>query len=510
MPSSHKFYISCIFLLGVGLSGLASGADKCSPVKDSIFSCWHKYNLDNFTALNTAEINQQIEERKAEKTRQLYNDLLSLVTGSGVFGSNTASAVNNFLPLLAFTGFSGRLDGNDSNATTSDKDLAFDLNLPFFGSSGANALKLQAAFARDPEIYQPLLDAAPEESRDAFKTSLSDGTNLGDDARFTVSYGLVTKTFGRSFNKHRSRFEALYTEAISGVKPLPLSEIITEIQTLSTNAGIEPPGSEALKEWTPVLLDSTKPIADSDFDRLKVEIMSLVEQAARINANTDVAENERLQSFHVLKFRDLIDSQPQLLFNATVRERDIAIGPDEFSLSAVFEFPLGGNLWGFSRKFDETGKACDVWASNDCLEAYRDYVGNQSTISQMSPRFSLSIEYVDIDDYNAVFEDPMVSLSKAGSEKLIATAGFGLRFNREDIKNGSRLDFSIKYEDVSDDPLRNDRVVGSATWTKQFGDISVPISLVYSNKSEFINQENIDEKLSAHIGMKYEFKQKQQ
>ncbi len=207
----------------------------------------------------------------------------------------------------------------------------------------------------------------------------------------------------------------------------------------------------------------------------------------------------------MLEFRNLVDNQPQLIFSATARERSDFVGPDEQMVSLVFEIPMGGNLRGFDRK--HRSNSCRNWESESCLESFRDYVAAQSQLSTLAPRFALSIEYGKIDDYNFSLNDPMVSVSQKGSRKLIASATYGMRFKGDGATKDTRLDIAIKFEDLSDDPMRNDRTVASATWTKQFFGMSIPVSLIYSNKPEFIDQQMPGQRLSANIGLKYEFRQ---
>ena len=497
-----------------GFAGVEAVAQaRCSAETDSIAACWERYIPDNYVALNTEQVTAQKEERQGLAQKEVINELLDLVTSSNIVGGDTASTVNNFLPLLAFTGFGGDISGNANSSSSSDKDIAFDVNLPFFGSGGENAIRLQAAFARDRQIYDPLLSVIPEADRDRVKTEFNNKSNIGDDARFSVSYNMVTDTFGRSFRQHRARFEDLYLQATAPVSPPSNIERFVAIRDLVNNQignGVNPPGqSLAVKDWPKTAdFDSLSAEVKAKLPSVRVQIIALTEQAARLTFATQAAENQQLAKYRVLDFRDLVDNQPQLMFNITTRERDELVGPDEQMASLTFEFPLGANLWNFNRKHGSG--SCNNWRSETCLEAFGKYIGSQSRISMMAPRFSLSVEYVNIDDYNVNLTDPMVMFSQSGTRKLVASAAFGMRFNGEGAMKDTRFDLAIKHEDLSDDPMRNNRTVASATWTKQFTGMSLPVTLIYSNQSEFIDQQNLGERFSANVGLKYEFRQHEQ
>lgn len=501
-------------LLAVGiLSVVSAGAyaqDGCT-IDDTILECWHRFNPDPFGSINTAEFNRLQEEKRGQTKKQVTNALLELVTSSSVVGADTAATVSNFLPLLSVTGFGGDLTGDSGSSTSSDEDLAIDLNFPFFGSDGENAIKLQAVFSRDREVFAPLLDAIPEAERDQFRNDFNDQSNIGDDVRVSVSYSLTNKTFGRTLAPHRTRLDQLYDAATSGVGTgINTAAIFAEIESeiKSVNGSIPRPGpADAIANWPNAAAVSELSADDAaKLPGLRSRIISLVEQAARATANLNASLDAALATSRVLDFRSLIDNQPQLVFSASIRERDELIGPDETRASVIFEYPLGGNLWGFARS-DESSGCGDDWNSTGCLDEFREYLDNQSRIAEMAPRLSISIDYTEIDDYSISLSDPMVSFSQAGSRKLIGTLGFGMRFNGEGVTSDSRFDLALKYEDLSDDPARNSRTVASATWTKQFRGLSIPVSLVYSNKPEFLDQQSLGERLSAHIGLKYEFRQ---
>ena len=79
-----------------------------------------------------------------------------------------------------------------------------------------------------------------------------------------------------------------------------------------------------------------------------------------------------------------------------------------------------------------------------------------------------------------------------------------------DVVVHPRFHLSWEYIDVSDDPMRQDRMVAIATyeipvpegtWVPWPAGTSIPLSLSYANHSEFLGEP--DEQLSAHFGISY-------
>jgi hypothetical protein len=54
---------------------------------------------------------------------------------------------------------------------------------------------------------------------------------------------------------------------------------------------------------------------------------------------------------------------------------------------------------------------------------------------------------------------------------------------------------------MGDDETYDSRFVVTLTYTRRFMDMDMPISIVYANKSEFLN--DTDKQIGLHIGIKY-------
>jgi len=71
----------------------------------------------------------------------------------------------------------------------------------------------------------------------------------------------------------------------------------------------------------------------------------------------------------------------------------------------------------------------------------------------------------------------------------------------------ARIDVEAKYEDVSDDPMRQSRFVATATYSQNlFDGNGLSLSIVYANRPEYRGE--VDEEFSARAGLKFKIDKK--
>ena len=65
-----------------------------------------------------------------------------------------------------------------------------------------------------------------------------------------------------------------------------------------------------------------------------------------------------------------------------------------------------------------------------------------------------------------------------------------------------KLDLNVGYEDVSDDPMRNDRLTGAITATQELtGGLQLTLGVVWANRAEYLPDN--DSELTARIGLNF-------
>jgi hypothetical protein len=208
---------------------------------------------------------------------------------------------------------------------------------------------------------------------------------------------------------------------------------------------------------------------------------------------SDVMNAAGLKSYH-----QLVDNQPQLYVTAERKLRDPLVGSDELSVKVTYE-----GSWK-NRNLNAATKGCkEKWKTRECLNNYMGYVDKWEDEIEKGYRFSFSGEYVDIDGESIVTGLPNLDpITSASARKLVLNAGWGRNF---DVGDGQtfQLDLVGSYEDFSDDPKRQDRGIARLTLTRNVGKMSIPFGIVYANHAEFLDDKDVDARLSAHIGLTF-------
>ena len=228
--------------------------------------------------------------------------------------------------------------------------------------------------------------------------------------------------------------------------------------------------------------------------------------------------NEFLVANNFYSFASLIGNQPQLLISAGARYRDELAGGNSYNAKLSFEFDMSGhnvnnmqrylNSQRNNRNFSaacnaELGATTDLLLiAESCAGEIGDYIGN-NPIESGGWRGSVSVEYEDKQE--AMFEVPGLEdpLKLDGGSSLIGSVAVGrqLQIVASSLPK-AKLDFSLSYEDVSDDPNRQNRALGAVTFTQQLAEgLQLSIGLVWANKPEY--RPSVDEEISARIGLNY-------
>lgn len=205
---------------------------------------------------------------------------------------------------------------------------------------------------------------------------------------------------------------------------------------------------------------------------------------------------------------EMVKNQPRLQVSAKYFKRADAIGADELSIKASYSFGRGMNLNRLVRMAKDDG---DAQNNNGLLDAYYRYA--QCAYSELpeddgSPRncgqggsFSVALEYSDIDDQ--IFNFSGVDFSKKGGSKVTGSIGYDRTLawiGREPVFD---LAAKLEFEEFSSDTKGNDRVLATVTLTRKINDrLSIPFSIQYANKSEFL--EDPDSQVTANLGIKYD------
>ena len=194
------------------------------------------------------------------------------------------------------------------------------------------------------------------------------------------------------------------------------------------------------------------------------------------------------------RLADLLDGRPTWTAEGSWRRREDVVGPDSGTISLRYGVGIT-SLAGFRRWAVEHGQRTTAESLPDYLRGLRAGL----------PRVSLELAYTDRKEFrssipgNADFRSP-------GGTQLSGTLRAGGYLDALRIR---RLELEATYDDVSDDPARQDRFVGTLSWVEKVspglasmvGGSELVVSLVYGSKPEFRGE--VDEELGLRAGLKW-------
>jgi hypothetical protein len=431
-------------------------AQNCEP-SDTPETCWNKFNPASAVADTVAKTN----------------------TGAPDLSTVSNTTLRDFLSVFT-AAFS------TSTLTQNDGALTLDYNLPVDMMHDHDVIKFQATFAK-PDL-DPALKTALSANAGAI-TTLSDSLDEADDITASATYSPSTNRFGRTFANHRDLVEGLMNAVGAKANPTLFLAKLGDILAAS---------------------------GDQNFDETKLfSTLPAPQQQAAITA-TERAARAQLEfaagtQTVIDNVAELINNQEQLYFSAQYHDLNSLAGASSWAIKATYA--VGGkNITKFLAAQKNSGN-CDVarmvqeqnptttpTASIACLTALETYIGKATIDRTWRIAASLDISRTDANEIAISQLATPIKTPQSDSQVISLTAG--RRFDPPSSSRERRIDITASYENVSDDPNRDDRLVGSITWTQELSDkMSLPITLSYANKSKYLPDN--DKHLSAHFAISY-------
>ena len=344
----------------------------------------------------------------------------------------------------------------------------------------------------DAELFEPLGDAITDPALgESFRQSLGDFDDVSADFRLSLD----TERHGRNLQRHSDLIDAIQRPALGGLDTQATFAALDAEDRIVQNFGL----SEA---------DLDRPLEDVLPGPDVAPAIATIEAAHRAldDLSREFEGNLRARGFFSLV--DLVNNQPQIVLSVEARVRDDLVGPDEQSLKLSYE--LGGaNINGFKR-FRANQQVLDAEREADerlcpdtstCLLGYVDSKGGRV---ESGDRFSASLSFVSKDGYH--FDDSGIALDLPSERSLVAELGYGRYLGSRVADMGaagsSRVDLAVNYEDVKDDPARQNRTTARFTFSQGLSDgLFLTLGLVWANKPEYRGQ--VDQEISARAGINY-------
>lgn len=514
--------------------------DLANTVNDCFSKVESRLSEDGFV-ISPEDVADAVGNAK-QKTASSAEDLLRIFnTGvTSALSDGVESTFEDFLPKFKIFGSGGSL-GDDTES------LAIELS-NFLGIPVEDGYKFTAMLSR-PVAFDPLLQTVDEDVRATIKAELEGQANDFDDLTVGFTYSPMTERMGRSNHQlHSQLFENIYLSAEAHAEGISDSaESARDTVEEALRNAIDQSQSSVRQQWIRNRsgfcgAELAKPgvdalIDDLDFEALTGDQLICVmlagdvartvgvsaaadAQATRaIDASTTkivedfmngaanafaeeygnlAALNKSLETQGFFRIADLINNQPQFNVAMSYSDRDPIVGRDAFRVRIAYDFGFV-NLNRF-RTFTE--KSCGLDFMYQCLAEYL----NTQNIAHMErgDRFSFSLEYSREQSYNYAISSGAGGLTLPSEESFTTSLAYGryLTFAGADNRGRSRVELSASYEDVDNDPTRQDRFMSSLTYSQLISDsAAISFGLVYANKPEY--RGDVGTEISAQLGINY-------
>jgi len=439
-------------------SSPATAQVQCNP-SDSYFTCSNRFAND-------------VKNTLVDDTAATATEAVAAMNT----GDNEESTTNDFLPLL-------RLLVNDNGAEDEGQKIGFEW-APHFSKTLPSKLTLSL---QDSSLYAPLEKALDDAGLDDQGEMLGKQIDAGDDITLAFTISKASEKYGRDPEQQKRLLGALLGPADEDAS-VGLKEARKNLGTFSTKH------ADLIKQNT-----RFQDIADA---ALRAEYLALAQTQIGLEAENLKKFATKLDSLGFNGLLDLIDNQPQFTFALEFESRDESVGPDEGKATLAYEF--GGRNVNTFRHYAHHDCADRVEGDELASEVacLTKYLSITETVAE-SFRVKIAAEYSKIQRFEFALSDPVFS----HAEKPVEHLSFSVAASRQIGKTGSsgprpRFDLKASYEDLSDDLVRQDRGIATATFSYPVSaGFFLTLGAVYATKPEFRGE--VDDEISARLGLTY-------
>jgi hypothetical protein len=497
---------SFLAILLLSVTGPAANSQQVDcQGKGSVKECLNDFAFDRNAALALGQKIKATEVKKgAEEEAQEKNQ-----AGASAAGSQARSTFTDLLPWFDALGML-------SDADASDGTVALDLNflLPVQKKEDVNRnSQLRWQFDIKPEPFEPLIEALPESVREARKKELQGKIKDTADSELQYTYSVVNEKLGRDFRRQSSRLTALLAPAFVAATEGEVDDAVTE-------------GRRRLVLETDAILGELRALGmsgdsvlDAPLSSFSPQQMKLVNQfvtSTRDNLGVALAKKLTVIRDTAIDLKadalaQLVLLQPQLTLSANKRFRDELVGPEQFGFKITYE----RSFVSLNDFIEEAGKSCAPLKqyraskgaltpvdSDACLKKLGEYMDRHAEEIGDEDRITGSLEYKKVDRWQFALPNDAIDLDRPKYDRIIGALGYGRAISRSNSEGKDRVDFEASYDSNLDaDDSYKSRLVVTLTYTRRFRDMDLPISIVYANKSEFL--EGVDKQLGLHFGLKF-------
>lgn len=341
-----------------------------------------------------------------------------------------------------------------------------------------------------PTISEALKDKIPEADRAATVTLLEKQLGDTDDQTWSASY---------SFASTNCPLNVTRNPACWGRKPSTYGDILSLVLpgvSEGANAVIASQGRLRTIAGNPV--DTGAVVVNG-----RVDLIAAIKAQVAAEKGT-IAEGKTLfDAFHLGLLPSLIDNQPQLTASGTYHQPGRLGGPNV--RAATVEFQSGRQNINTLRSACQK-RAVDDDARSTCL---REQLTELAASGLSTDKYVATFTYKKTSEFKLTdlgLETPVAGFTgidlPSASEYNVKIQG-GRELGTVVKGKPPRADLSFEGIRTEDDGVRTkNRWVGTLTVSIPLGEnMTVPVSLSYANKAEFLGDQN--ERFGAHFGLSY-------
>lgn len=478
-------------ILALLFAGAVSGQEPVCDRSQSFKACFDRLmdELEQSAGPTTAD------EAVAEARREISSKVSSSIA------PNTGRGLVDLLPTFAS---SFGIDG----LKESDGELTFDRRI----EAGQWRISLKGTAYLDAQLYEPLRLQLPEAIRETRAQDLDKEIGDFDKVDYQVTVTREKETGDVRFGRDPEDYDDLAAALVQG----KVAAMNLDFHDWASGAAATIQLASEDESTVAVLL------SDAPISRLIAEGRITEADATVIGERLDGLASRTFASLTSIdaatdRLDELINNQPQLLFDALYEDRDPLTGPVERSANFTFEMGVAGNVNKYLRwARRNVADACRGNAFQ--LSCFESYLAAYPEAGNAGHRLAFSLSYADTRPIHFELPADQFVFAQPGAEKLVGSLTYGCYFPSFQFfdqilpdgmrggaspNQGTRVDLEARYESpVEDAGVLEDRLVATLTFTQGMTEnTGMSFGIVYANRPEFLG--DVDDKLSANIGLRW-------
>lgn len=469
------------------------------------------------------------------------------------FADRVNATIADFLPLFQFA-----VNEVASNADKTSVTAKFNpIPVGIYGNLSLNATATQ------PQVFKALEEKIVEPAREAQRKTLLGKVDDFSDLTLALSYGLqrragtwdnTRKMFGRNYELYRNLASGLLEQALQGAFAdidqrtdrisRARSKLFTEFKTVFEEAAVrdglaQPDDPEKLGPQGARLDSICLATVESVNPEAYKQLVDVLRKEALLSADVTAAVQKAITDNKLDALPAMIDNQPQIVLQGSYRASDDVIGPDTAAITASYEMGTR-NFNSMLREYHQMKR--EGIKEPSYLDAYERGVTDRAYQYEDKVIFSASFRRNQSYNFSYNYKESVSSPGSTTPVEIDRTAALNLprsddwraslswtrlwprRTEKPETllaaglpqlpamtgRQDPRSTFTIEWVDADESiklagtntPLENDRFVARLSLVVPVqGGMTLPLTIVYSDKPEFLGDQ--DRVFGAHVGISY-------